>query len=62
MIFKISSGSVVMSMVSFLILLIYILSLGPLVSLAKGLSSLLIFLKEPFLAFVDSLFSLFLTG
>jgi hypothetical protein len=36
MVFWISSGSVVMSPFSFLILLIRILSLCPLVSLAKG--------------------------
>ena len=44
---------------SFLILLIWILSLWLLVSLAKDLSILLIFLKESALGFVDSL-SLFL--
>jgi hypothetical protein len=43
-----SSVSVVMSSFSFLILLIRILALCPLVSLAKGLSILLIFFfKEP---------------
>ena len=42
-----SSDSVVMSSFSFLILLIRILSLCPLVYLTKGLSILLIFLKEP---------------
>jgi hypothetical protein len=42
-VFWISSGSVVTSPCSFLILLIRILSLCPLVSLAKGLSILLIF-------------------
>jgi hypothetical protein len=42
----ISLVSVVMSPFSFLILLIRILSLCPLVSLAKGLSILLIFLKN----------------
>ena len=41
MMFWISSGSVVMSPSSFLILLIRILSLCPLVSLTKGLSILL---------------------
>ena len=43
MVFWISSGSVVMSPFSFLISLIRMLSLCPLVSLAKGLSILLIF-------------------
>jgi hypothetical protein len=47
MIFWISSASVVISPFSFLILLIRMLFLCPLVSLAKGLSILLIFLKEP---------------
>jgi hypothetical protein len=46
MIFLISSDSVVMSHFSFLILLIRILSLCPLVSLAKDLSILLIFSKN----------------
>jgi hypothetical protein len=41
----------------FLILLIWILSLCPLVSLPKGLSILLIFLKEPALPFVDYFYS-----
>jgi hypothetical protein len=45
MMFWISSGSVVMSPFSFLILLIGILSLCPLVSLAKGLC-ILLFLKN----------------
>ena len=49
MISWISSVSVVISPLSFLILLIWILSLCPLVSLAKGLSFLLIFLKNQFL-------------
>ena len=49
MIFWISLGSVVMSPFSFLILLIRILSLCPLVSLAKGLSILLIFSKNQLL-------------
>jgi hypothetical protein len=40
---------IVMSPISFLILLIWILSLCPLVSLAKGLSILLIFSKIQFL-------------
>ena len=53
--FWISSGSVVMSPFSVLILLIRMLSLCPLVILAKGLSILLIFLKEPVPGFVDSL-------
>jgi hypothetical protein len=46
MMFWISSGSVVMSPFSFLIVLIRILSLCPLVSLPKGLSILLIFSKK----------------
>ena len=46
MMLLISSGSVVMSFFSFLILLMKILSLHPLVSLPKGLSILLIFLKN----------------
>jgi hypothetical protein len=45
-IFLISSVSVVMPLFSFLILLIWILSICPLVSLAKGLSILLIFSKN----------------
>jgi hypothetical protein len=49
MVFCISSGSVVMSPFSFLILLIRMLSLCPLVSLAKGLSILLIFSKNQLL-------------
>ena len=49
MIFWISSVSVVISPFSFLILLIWILSLCPLVSLAKGLSILLIFSKNQLL-------------
>jgi hypothetical protein len=59
MMFWISSGSVVMSPFSFLILLIRILSLYPLISLAKGLSILLIFLKEPAPGLVYSLNSSF---
>ena len=55
MMFWFSSGSVVMSPFSFLIFLIRILSLCPLVSLAKGLSILLIFLKESAPGLVDSL-------
>ena len=43
----------------FLILLIRMLSLCPLVSLAKGLVYLLVFLKEPAPALVDSLNSSF---
>jgi hypothetical protein len=57
--FWISSGSVGMSPFSFLILLIRMLSLCPLVSLAKGLSILLIFLNEPDPGLVDSLNSSF---
>jgi len=48
-----------MSPFSYLILLIWIHSLCLLVSLAKGLSILLIFLKEPAPSFVDSLCSPF---
>ena len=59
MVFWISSGSLVMSPFSFLILLIRMLSLCPLVSLANGLSILLIFSKNQFLIFVDSLCSSF---
>jgi hypothetical protein len=44
---------------SFLIVLIWILSLYPLARLAKAVSILLIFLKEPAPAFVDSLYSSF---
>jgi hypothetical protein len=44
---------VVMSSFSLLILLIWILSLCPLVSLAKGLIYLVDFLKEPAPGFVD---------
>ena len=50
--FWISSGSVVMSPFSFLILLIRIVSLCPLVSLAKGLSILLIFSKNQLLVWL----------
>ena len=57
--FWISSGSVIMSPFSFQILLIRMLSLCPLVSLAKGLSNLLIFLKESAPGLVDSLNSSF---
>ena len=49
MIFWISSVSVVIAPFSFLILIIWILSLCPLVSLAKGLSILLIFSKNQLL-------------
>ena len=59
MMFWISSGSVVMSSFSILILLSRILSLCPLVSLAKGLSILLIFSKNQLLVLVDSLYSCF---
>jgi hypothetical protein len=59
MVFWISSSSIVMSPFSFLILLIRMLSLCPLVSVDKGLSILLIFLKEPAPGFVDSLYSPF---
>jgi hypothetical protein len=52
MTFWISSGSVVMSLFSFLILLIRILSLCPLVSLAKGLSILLILSKNQLLVWL----------
>jgi hypothetical protein len=54
--FLISHLSVVMSSFSLLILLIWILTLGVLVSLARGLSILLISLKEPAFGFVDSLY------
>ena len=47
--FWISSGSVVMSPFSFLLLLIRLLSLCPLISLGKGLSILLIFSKNQLL-------------
>jgi hypothetical protein len=59
MTFCISSVSVVLSPFLFLILLIRVLSLCPLVSLAKGLSILLIFLKEPTPSLVDSFYSSF---
>ena len=55
MVFWISSGSVVMSLFSVLILLIRMLSLCPIVSLAKGLSILLIFSKNQIFLLVDSL-------
>jgi hypothetical protein len=57
--FCISTISVVMFSFSFLILFIWIPSLCPLVSLAKGLSILLIFFKELAPHFVDSLYSSF---
>ena len=56
LIFLISSASVVIAPFSFLILLIWILSLCPLVRLAKGLIYLVGFLKEPAPGFVDSLY------
>jgi hypothetical protein len=52
--FKISSASIVMYQFSFLILLIWMLSLCPLVSLTKGLSILLVFFKEQSPSFVYS--------
>jgi hypothetical protein len=55
MVFWISSGSVVMSPFSFLILLIRMLALCLLVSLAKHLSILLIFIKESVPGLVNSL-------
>jgi hypothetical protein len=59
MMFWISLSSVVMSPFSFLIFLIRILSLFPLVSLAKGLSIFFYFFKEPAPVLVDSLNSSF---
>ena len=59
MLFWISSGSVVMSPFSFLILLIRMLSLCPLVSLAKGLIYLVDFLKKTAPCLIDSLYSSF---
>jgi hypothetical protein len=59
MIFLISSVFVVISPFSFLILLIWILSLCPLVSLAKGDFYLVDFLKKTAPGFVDSLYSSF---
>jgi hypothetical protein len=57
----ISSGSVVMSPFSFLILLIRILSLCPLVCLAKGICILLIFSKNHLLVYsLNSSFSFYL--
>ena len=55
----ISSVSVAMSPFSFLNLLTLILSSCPLVSLAKGLSTLLIFFNEAVPGLVDSLYSSF---
>ena len=52
MVFWVSSGSDVMSLFSFLIFLIRSLSLCPLVSLAKGLSILLIFSKNQILVWL----------
>jgi hypothetical protein len=59
MMFGISSDSVVISPFSFLILLIRILSLCPLVSLANGLSILLIFSKKTSPGLIDSYYSSF---
>ena len=59
MTFWISSDSVVISPFSFLILLVMLMSLCPLVSLAKGLSILLIFSKKQSPGLVDSLYSSF---
>ena len=59
MMFWISSDSVVLSHFSFLILLIRILSLFTLVSLAKGLSILLIFSKNQLLVWLIFLNSSF---
>jgi hypothetical protein len=61
MIFWISSGSVFMSPFSFLILLIRILSLCPIVSLAKGLSILLIIAKNQLLVWLILCIVLFLS-
>jgi hypothetical protein len=57
--FWISSDSVVMSPFSFLILLIRLLSLCPLVSLAKGLSLLLIFSTNQLLVWMNVCIVLF---
>jgi hypothetical protein len=62
MMFWISSGSVVMSPFSFLILLIRVLSLYPLVSLDKGLSILLIFSKNQLLVWLILRIVLFLSN
>jgi hypothetical protein len=56
----ISSGSVVMSPFSFLILLVGIQSLCPLVSMAKGLSILLIFSKNQLLIWLIFFFCIIL--
>jgi hypothetical protein len=58
MIFLISSVSIAISPFSFLILLIWIQSLCPLVSLVKDLSILLIFSKNQLLVFLYSCFYL----
>ena len=60
MIFEYSVYSVVISPFSILILLIWILSLCPLVSLAKGLSILLLS-QKPAPGFIDSLYSSFVS-
>jgi hypothetical protein len=61
MIFWLSSDSVIMSTFSFLVLLIRILSLCPLMSLAKGLSILLIFSKNQLLVWLILCIVLFLS-
>jgi hypothetical protein len=60
--FGISSGSVVMAPFSFLILLIWILSLCSLVRLAKGFSILLIFSKNWLLAWLILCMVLFVSA
>jgi hypothetical protein len=60
--FWICSGSVVMSPFSFLILLIRMLSLCPLVSVAKGLSILLIFSKNQLLVWLILCIVLFVSN
>ena len=62
MILQISSVFAVIAPFSFLILLIWILSLCPLVSLAKGLSILMIFSKNHLLVLLILYMSLFLLG
>jgi hypothetical protein len=63
MIILITSVSVVISPFSFLSLLIWILPLGPLVSLARCLSILLIISKNQLLVLpILHIFSLFLVG
>jgi hypothetical protein len=57
--FWISTVSVVMPPFSFLILLIWVLSLCPLVNLAKGLSVLLIFSKNHLLVVLIFLYNSF---